>query len=170
MGIQGISQTPFYRFISSSEGLSQLGIRPGDPQQLLEAYRKTFKVNRSGNRLELKFGNERSLKFATPHHAGGTGRLKIRSWLEWAIDGKTEPGFGFVPRSALPKNLQGSIRLGAPLGGLMLPRGSFRSTGSWSLPKFAQSYDVAWLKQNTSAIERAVGDQLRKILERQLRA
>lgn len=168
MGIQGISQTPFYRFITSNEGLSQLGIRPNDPPRLLDAYRKTFKVQRRGNTIELMFGDERKLKMSTPHFASGTGRLKVKSWLEWAVDGRSEPA-GFVSRAELPKNFQGAIRLGSPLGGLMLPRGMFRSSGMWSLPPFAQSYEVAWFKQNQRAIENAIERALREILKRQLR-
>jgi len=169
LGIQGISQTPFYRFVSSAEGLSQLGIRPSDPPRLLEAYRKTVRVKRRGNIIELMFGDVRMLKLATPHFASGTGRLKVKSWLEWAVDGKSEPGFGYVPRPALPKNLQRNIRLSPPLGGLMLPRGSFRSSGMWSLPPFAQMYEIAWFQQNQGPIERAIEQALVTILIRQLR-
>lgn len=168
LGIQGISQTAFYRFITSNDGLSQLGIRPGDPPRLLEAYRKTFKIKMRGNKLELQFGDIRKLKLATPHFASGTGRLRVKSWLEWAVDGRTEPA-GYVPRAALPKGMHRAIRLNPPLGGLMLPRGSFRSSGMWSLPPFAQVYEFLWFKQNQFAIENAIADALRKILQRQFR-
>jgi hypothetical protein len=166
LGIRGISQTPFYVFINSQEGLSQLGIRPQDPPKLLEAYRRMFKVKISGNTIELQFGNVHNLKLATPHFASGTGRLKIKSWLEWIVDGRTEP-FGYVPRASLPKGMHKNIRLSSPLGGLMLKAGQFRSSGFWSIPKLALGYDVAWVQQNQPAIERAMEHAIVKILTRQ---
>jgi hypothetical protein len=67
MGIQGIAQTPFYRYISSEEGLSQLGIQKADPPRLLEAYEKTFKVSANNTMMLIKFGDIAELKTHTPH-------------------------------------------------------------------------------------------------------
>jgi hypothetical protein len=122
-GIQGIAQTDFYRFISSPDGLSQLGIESTEPPRLLEAYEKSgFKVSKNRSTLLLQFGRVAQLKLATPHPAAGTGHLHIESWLEWIVDKKSVDS-GYVPRSAIPKQTQKSIRLGSPLGGLMLSRG-----------------------------------------------
>ncbi len=170
MGIQGIADTPFYKFVSSQEGLSQLGIRPEDPPKLLTAYLQTFKTKRAGNTLTLAFGDERLLKSATPHFASGRGRLKVKSWLEWIVDNRTEQGFGFVTRNAIPKGFQQHIRLAAPLGGLMLPRGILRSAGFWQFPSGLMDYEITWFKQNELAIRRSIEAALMKILRRRFRS
>jgi len=136
LGIEGIAQTPFYKFITSAEGLSQLGIEKTEPPRLLRAYEKTaFKVTAHKRVIHLKFGDIVKLKAATPHPANGTGNLQIESWLNWIVDGEPVLGRGFVPRRDIPENVQEKIRLGSPLGGLMLPKGALgRSLGSWRFP------------------------------------
>jgi hypothetical protein len=155
-GITGIAQTPFYVFISSDEGLSQLGIKPSDPPKLLKAYLNTFKTRRSGTTLQLQFGNIDLLKQATPHPFNKTGKLRIKSWLEWVEDGRTVSHRGYVNRSSLPRFLQKKIRLSAPLGGLMLPKGAYRSSGFWQFPRGLQDYEIAWLNQNMQRIHAAI--------------
>lgn len=154
-GIEGISETQFYRFITSPEGLSQLGIEKADPPKLLEAYRKTFKVSRNNKLLILKFGDVARLKLGTPHPAAGKGNLHVQSWLEFIVDG-TEAQSGFVPRKRLPDNIQKSIRVRSAPGGLMLPRGAFGSTGLWRFPSRLQSYETKWFQDNAAKIEKAI--------------
>ena len=154
-GVQGISETPFYRFISSPEGLSQLGIEKADPPKLLDAYRKTFKVSRNNKLLMLKFGDVARLKLATPHPAAGTGNLHVQSWMEFIVDG-TEAKSGFVPRNELPDNVQKNIRIRSAPGGLMLPRGAFSSTGLWRFPSQLQKYETIWFQGNAAKIEKAI--------------
>ena len=168
-GIQGIAQTDFYRFISSPDGLSQLGIGPTEPPRLLQAYEKNaFKVSKSRSTLLFKFGDLAQLKLATPHPANGTGNLQLESWLEWIVDKKTVES-GFVPRSDIPGGVQKNIRLGQPLGGLMLPQGAFGSTGKWRFPSEHMNYDVKWLAENLRTIEKVIFDQAIRFLQDRLR-
>ena len=156
MGIQGIAQTPFYRFITSDEGLSQLGIEATEPPKLLKAYETSaFKVIKKGRSLSLQFGDVAALKLATEHPAAGTGNLRIKSWMEWVFDGVTV-GEGFVPRRRLPDKAQGAIRLGGSLGGLMLPRGAFQSKGLWKFPDALIGYEDDWFRKNISPIQKAI--------------
>lgn len=177
LGINGIASTEMYQFITSPEGLSQLGIEPSEPPKLLEAYKKTFKVIRRGNIIELKFGNVARLKAGTLHPADGTGQLKIDSWLTWIVDRRIEPK-GYVSRqtiqqSDLPESrktkLESYIRLGGSLGGLMLDRKFLGSKGYWQIPERFRGYDVKWLAQNRGKIESLIADEAFKILQRELR-
>jgi len=155
MGLQGISQTPFYQFISSPDGLSQLGIDESQPPKLLKAYKDTFRMEVRGLTLAFYFGNVYNLIRATPHPASGTGQLRIGSWLRWAVDGQKVNDRGFVPRSRLPEKgpLRGRIRLNNPLGGLMLPAKAFGSTGHWQLPAVFTSYADEWFLRNQGRLE-----------------
>lgn len=156
-GIQGISQTAFYKWISSPDGLSQLGIEKSEPPKLLEAYERTIKVSRSGSIVKVKFGDVALLNIATPHPAAGTGNLRVASWLE-LID--LAVGEGFVPRNRLPKEVQKSIRIDTAPGGLMLPQGAFGSTGLWRFPAQLADYEDKWFRENISKVQKAVQDQL----------
>jgi hypothetical protein len=156
LGIQGIEQTDFYRFISSADGLSQLGIDASNPPKLLEAYKNSaFSIEKSNRFIALRFGDVAVLKAATPHPASGTGQLRVASWLEWIIDEKREPA-GFVPRENLPASAHRSIRLNNPLGGLMLSRGKFGSTGMWRFPSHLMDYEEKWFGDNITAIQTAI--------------
>jgi hypothetical protein len=169
LGIQGIAETPFYRYISSPNGLSQLGINATEPPRLLEAYEKfAFKVIKNRTTIFLQFGDVAKLKLATPHPASGTGNLHLDSWLEWIIDQETVDS-GFVPRSRIPGGAQKAIRLSSPLGGLMVPRGIFGSTGEWHFNKRYVNYDVSWLKQNIQHIEKAILKQAILFLQARLK-
>ena len=155
-GIQGIAQTAFYKWITSPDGLSQLGIEPSEPPKLLAAYEKTIKVTRSGRVIKIKFGDLAKLKLATPHPASGTGNLNVESWLEWAIEDKKVES-GFVPREKLPRGgIQKRIRLQGAPGGLMLPKGRFGSKGSWQFPKRYADFEEKWFKRNVVKIREAV--------------
>jgi len=155
MGIVGIAQTDFYRYVTSARGLSELGIEASEPPKLLRAYATTaFKIVVGKNQMILQFGNYAKLKAATPHPANGTGNLHIDSWLEW-VKGK-EVNRGFVPRSKLDKNASKSIRLGEPLGGLMLPRGAYGSVGLWRFPAQLKSYEQQWVTQNIAVIQELI--------------
>jgi hypothetical protein len=169
-GIGGIAQTPFYKFITSPDGLSQLGIEKSEPPKLLKAYERTaFSVKRTKRSITLRFGNVAKLKSATPHPATGTGQLKIASWLEWILDDEAVIGRGFVARKDIPKGTQNKIRLGPPLGGLMLPRGAFNeSTGSWRFPQQFANYEDEWLAKNLVKIQRAIMDQMVKFFQLRL--
>ncbi len=167
MGIEGIAQTPFYQWISSSDGLSQLGIPPSEPPRLLEAYLKTFRVDTRGYTTRFEFGNVYNLLQATPHPANGTGKLNVGSWMAWAINGKTVNNYGYVPRSRIPKGgLRKRIRLNDPLGGLMLKSGSFGSTGSWQIPQVLQTYADQWFLKNQAVIENVMAHKMEEILIR----
>ncbi len=168
LGIKGIVDTPFYKFISSSEGLSELGIEKSEPPRLLEAYKTSFNISRSGRMIMLSFGDTARLKIGTPHPASGTGFLQIASWMEWILDG-INVGSGYVPRVKLPSKVQKSIRVRSSPGGLMLPRGAFGSTGLWQFPANLQDYDREWLANNIGKIQDVVIDQMTVFLERRLR-
>lgn len=168
LGIQGIADTPFYHFISSPRGLSELGIEATEPPKLLQAYENTITVKREGLQLEIKFGDLARLKTATPHPAAGTGHLNVESWLEWIVDGTTV-GRGFVPRQKLPERVDKYVRLGSPLGGLMLPRGQLGSMGLWRFPGRFKNYDEKWLRDNLSHIEDVIINQLTVFLARRIR-
>ena len=158
LGLQGIAQTPFYKFISSADGLSQLGIEKTEPPKLLRAYKSTMKVIRNSSQVHIKFGNLALLKLATPHPASGTGHLQIESWLEWVFDGKTVDS-GFVPRTRLPGGLQKNIRVKSSPGGLMLSKGHFGSTGLWRFPPQLADFEKKWLRENVAKIEKLVQER-----------
>lgn len=170
LGIQGIAQTPFYRFISSSEGLSQLGIDKSQPPKLLRAYERTaFSVKTQKRVITLTFGKVAKLKAATPHPASGTGQLRISSWLEWILDKKIVLGRGFVSRRDIDIKGQDRIRLEAPLGGLMLPRGALgKSLGVWRFPAEFVNYEDKWLIANVAKIEKAIINQMIKLFQKRL--
>lgn len=167
-GITGIEQTDFYRFISSSRGLSELGIEASEPPKLLQAYTTTaFKVRVQKAHVVLEFGNYAKLKAATPHPADGTGNLHIDSWLEW-VDG-LEVNRGFVARDDIPNNkAQDAIRLGKPLGGLMLPRGAYGSTGLWRFPSQLRNYENKWFMQNAQRIQAVLTEKMLKVFIKNL--
>jgi hypothetical protein len=162
-GIQGIKDTEFFKFISSPDGLSQLGIPSTEPPKLLKAYETTaFNVKRSGDSLKLEFGNVAALKAATKHPAAGTGHLTISSWMEWVFDKKTVAA-GFVPRKKILGG-QKSIRLGSPLGGLMLPRGALGSSGLWRFPEALVNYENKWIVQNSSKIQKGIDNKVVELM------
>jgi len=167
LGIEGISQTQFYRFISSPDGLSQLGIERNQPPKLLAAYRGTFKAGHNNKMIWLRFGDTARLKMGTPHPAAGTGHLQIESWMEWIVDDDPVHS-GFVPRSRLPKDAQGRIRISSGPGGLMLPAGVFGSSGLWRFPGVLRDYEVKWLKDNIKKIQTAITNQMVIFLTRRL--
>jgi hypothetical protein len=165
MGIQGIAQTSFYQWVISPDGLSQLGIPPTEPPKLLRAYRDTFRVDARGYTIYFSFGNEYNLIQATPHPDSGKGQLNIGSWMRWAIDGQKVNDRGFVPRSRIPsKRLQDRIRLNSPLGGLMLPGGSFGSRGRWEIPIVLRNYADEWFVLNKARIEALIANQIEAFL------
>lgn len=159
-GIVGVAQTDFYKFITSPRGLSELGIEASEPPKLLKAYMTSaFNIKIFQRRIVLQFGNYAKLYAATPHPADGTGNLRINSWLEW-VDGLEVATRGFVPRNQLSGQATKSIRLGNPLGGLMLPRGVYRSTGLWKFPAALRAYEDKWFMQNIQAIEKLLTDKM----------
>lgn len=162
MGITGIAQTDFYRYVTSPRGLSELGIEASEPPKLLTAYATTaFKIRLQKRQMNLEFGNYAKLRSATPHPANGTGHLHIDSWLEW-VDGK-EVNRGFVPRSKLGNKTARSIRLGDPLGGLMLPRGAYGSVGLWRFPSQLRHYEDKWFKENIDVIQQLLLEKMLSI-------
>jgi len=170
LGIEGITQTSFYQWLTSEDGLSQLGIPADEPPKLLAAYDKTFRVDTRGFTTKFDFGNVYNLLQATPHPANGTGQLKIKSWMSWVIDGKVVPNYGYVPRNKLPnsRKLRQHIRLNDPLGGLMLRANKFGSTGHWALPAVVTTYADQWFISNQAKIEAAMQTKLEEIFTRRL--
>jgi hypothetical protein len=167
-GIEGIAQTAFYRWVTSSAGLSELGIPPTEPPKLLEAYRASFKIDVKGSSLLFQFGNVASLIKGTPHPADGTGKLKIRSWMRWITSSEGGPGLpvtdaGFVPRARLNSTSQKSIRLNSPLGGLMLSKGRVGSAGTWEADESAKNYDEVWFAKNQDKIAIAINDRMAEL-------
>ena len=174
-GIQGIAQTDFYKFIKSNNGLSQLGIEASEPPKLLNAYAtKAFSVQKKKKIITLKFGDIVKLKLATPHPASGTGHLQIESWLEWITSDKgsirTVPQRGYVPRSGIPDRAHKYIRLSAPLGGLMLPKSVFGSTGFWKVPSRFTFYEIDWFQDNIKKIEDAILDKAISLFTQKVKA
>lgn len=167
-GIKGIAQTDFYKFISSSKGLSELGIEQTEPPKLLLAYANSVKVSHNNNMILLRFGDTAQLRLGTPHPASGTGFLQIQSWLEWVLDGVTVNS-GFVPRTKLPSSAQKNIRISSAPGGLMLPKGLFGSKGLWRFPTKYKNYDSIWLINNFKAIEKAIMDKVTFFLSKRLK-
>ncbi len=173
MGIQGISQTAFFLFVISSEGLSQLGITIQDASNLLKAYESTFRVSVRGGTLRFDFGDVAKLIARTPHPEQGAS-LSISSWLEFVTTPQGGPGhkvlgFGYVPRSRLDPDAQKEIRLNAPLGGLMLPGGTLGSTGRWEFPPKLQRYDTEWVRRNAVPIQEAVQKRVSELLVEELK-
>jgi len=166
-GITGIEQTDFYRFVSSSLGLSELGIDVSEPRKLLEAYAtRAFQVDVASDQVTLQFGDWAKLKASTPHPADGTGNLHIDSWLEW-VDG-LEVGRGFVERKDLNADAQKAVRLGSPLGGLMLPRGAYNSTGLWRFPTQLKNYEDKWFRDNEQRIENVLISKMLEVFTKNL--
>jgi len=160
-GIDGIINTPFFRWITSEEGLSELGIRKEDAMKLLMAYQETFIVRNNNTTVEFLFGNVAKLITNTPHPYAGVGKLTdIRSWMEWVVDKKAVKEHGFVSRDNLPGNLRRHIRLASPLGGLMLSKDKFGSAGKWRVPAEFTHYDVRWFEENKERIIRAIVDKM----------
>jgi hypothetical protein len=168
-GIQGIQDTPFYRFVTSADGLSQLGIESDQPPKLLKAYEKTIKVTLRSDTLFVTFGRQKDLKAATPHPATGTGNLRVESWLDWVGPRPTRVQAAFVPRAKLPKRTQKSIRISSAPGGLMLSVGSYGENKPWQFPKSFSDYEQKWLNANFDKIERVVIDQLTVFYEKRLK-
>lgn len=167
-GIQGISQTDFYKFISSDDGLSQLGIERSQPPRLLLAYEnKAFSIRSYKKQMTFQFGDIAKLKVATPHPASGTGNLHIQSWLEWIVD-DLPVARGYVPRSNLSPGAQKSIRLGSPLGGLMLPRKAFGSTGLWRFPNELKNFEDKWFRENIDKIQTFILEKALEIFAQKL--
>jgi hypothetical protein len=169
LGIQGIEQTNFYKFIISPAGLSQLGIADTEPPKLLAAYKNSFRTVVTSKSAELLFGDVAMLKSATIHPATNTGKLRVQSWLDWIIDKEVVTDAGFIPREKIPPSLQGNIRLSSPLGGLMLPRGRFGSTGFWRFPSVLAEFDRDWLRNNKDKIEKAMIDAAIRIYNKKLK-
>jgi len=167
LGIQGIAETPFYRYISSPDGISQLGIEKSDPPKLLEAYKRTIKVSRNNRLITVRFGNESQLKLATPHPHAGVKHLHVKSWLEFIVDGVNAQS-GFVPRARLPRAAQKNIRVQSAPGGLMLPQGRFGSTGTWRFPANFANYESKWLKSNAAKIEKALQNAAIRFLSKRI--
>lgn len=170
MGIQGISQTDFYKWITSPEGLSELGIPPTEPPKLLESYYKnSFKIVKSGRSIALLFGDEIQLKLDTWHPFTGHKKLNIGSWLTWIVDGVPVTDAGFVSRDEIQQDapqIASHIRLHSPLGGLMLPKNALglSSTGKWEVLMKYQNYDIEWIRRNAVKIADAIIKQLETLI------
>lgn len=133
----------------------------------MRAYESAFKINKKSGFISLDFGDFATLKAATPHPAAGTGHLTVTSWLELIFDQKTI-GQGFVPRSKIKGSAQNSIRLDAPLGGLMLPRGAFGSSGLWRFPEALNDFESRWVGTNAERIQDIILDQFNEFLDEAL--
>lgn len=159
LGINGINHTPFYQYVTSPDGISELGIEHSDAEDLLRSYVDTIKISHNNRMVFLRFGDIAQLKLDTPHPAANQHTLNIQSWLEWIVDGTKVADAGFVPRENLPSSALKFIRTRSAAGGLMLPRGRFGSTGAWAFPKQFANYDSEWLASNAVIIENIVANQ-----------
>lgn len=171
LGISGIAQTPFFLFVISTPGLSQLGITMQDASKLLQAYQNSWQVSVRGSRLTFKFGDVAKLIAGTPHPSKDAG---VKSWLEWVINptggrAKSVSSRGFVSRSNLKSSAAKNIRLPPPGGGLMLPRGVAGSKGSWQFPPHLQNYDRRWLSRNAVPIRDAIAEKISSLLRAELK-
>lgn len=156
LGLQGIADTQFYAYITSAQGLAELGINVVDAVKLLRAYENSMRVSHNNNMIILKFGDMAQLKAATPHPSKN---VTVQSWLEWIVDGVPVTNAGFVPANQLPQSAQKNIRVSSSPGGLMLPKGRYGSTGQWKFPQQFANYDRDWLAANASTLEKVVVDQ-----------
>ncbi len=154
-GVQGISDTEFFKFISSDDGRGQLGINRDDPDKLLQAYLNTFHVAFNNNMLIIKFGETAKLKMGTPHPRAGIGHLHVNSWMEFVVD-QVKAQQGYVPKSDIPKESRKFISLRDATGGLMLPEGVFGSAGFWRFPTQFVNYDAKWLSANRQKIQNLI--------------
>jgi hypothetical protein len=159
LGLMGIADTPFYAYITSPQGLSELGINVVDAVKLLRAYESSMKVSSNNNMVFLRFGDEAELKLATKHPDASNRNLGITSWLEWVLDGKSVTNAGFVPKESLPPSAQKKIRITSAPGGLMLPQGRFGSKGTWKFPDSFVNYDSAWFAFNAAKLEKLMADK-----------
>jgi hypothetical protein len=169
MGIEGIAQTELYRFITSPQGLSELGIPASEPPKLLEAYKRAFKTKVTARTVRLRFGDVEVLKSMTPHPFSGRGKLTTKSWMEWVLFDRVVSSFGFVPREKISRGGQKSIRLRAPLGGLMLQSPTLGSSGFWSFPIEFVDFEKKWVAKNEFAIKGAIINKAFNLLQRELR-
>jgi len=159
LGLLGIADTPFYNYVSSPQGLSELGIEVADAVKLLRAYENSMKVSSNNTMIFLRFGDEAELKLATKHPDASNRSLGIVSWMEWVLDGKIVTNAGFVPRQNLPRSSQNLIRITSAPGGLMLPQGRLGSTGTWKFPDSFVNYDKDWFDANAAILEKLVVDK-----------
>lgn len=167
LGIEGIKDTEFYSWISSPDGLSQLGIDESEPPKLLQAYINSVEVSRTQRSIILSIGDTEAIRSATPHPARGTGNLQVNSWMDWVLF-PIVVGAGYVSRDELPNRLEKYIRLDNPLGGLMLSAGSFGSSGSWRVPQEYRNFSSQWLKRNNDKISKAFKKELNVLVDRYL--
>lgn len=165
-GISPLIEEPVFKWLYSDEALSELGIESTDVDELVRAHQRAYSVNINANQLSLNFGDISVLKAATQHPFDGIGALSIGSWLEWVHDGQNVTDAGFVDRDDLPDRLTGYIRLPDPLGGLMLPRGSFGSAGTWKVPPIYNNYISKWMTKNKPAIIDAMTAKLISLLNK----
>lgn len=169
-GITGLRETPFFEWLFSDEGLSELGIHKKDAFDLINAYKDSFVVRSNATTVEFLFGDTAKLIAGTPHPYAGVGELtEISSWMEWVLDKKVVDDRGFVPRSKVPKRFRRNIRLRSPRGGLMLPPGVSESTGKWRVPPEFTKYDIRWLAENETRIMDVIQEKMISLLQTALR-
>jgi hypothetical protein len=72
---------------------------------------------------------------------------------------KKKVASGFVPRNRMPVAIQKRIRVQSAPGGLMLSKGTFGSTGLWRFPTQLADFEVKWLRENVSTIEKLVQER-----------
>jgi hypothetical protein len=168
--VKGITQTPFFEYIKSQKGRSELGINMEDVNNLVSAYLENTKVVISRNKeLSIEFGNVAKLKMATPHPRAGVKHLQIQSWLEWAVDG-VDVDSVFVPASKLGPFERKFIKVKDSPGGLMVLPGSRISNRTglytpWKFPEFLKNYDKHWISENSKNIEKLVFNKLRYFIK-----
>lgn len=168
-GIQGLTQTDFFNYISSPAGLGEIGIARKHLSDFTNAYRASLKVRANNKGLSLAFGDMATLKLMTPHPAAGVGNLHVESWLEFFLPGQVQVASAFVPESRLPGKAKKVIRSKDVSGGLMLPVGSYGVNQPWS-PIFnkGKDYNTRWLDDNLKDIENAIVDKLIFFLQKRM--
>lgn len=179
--IRGFSSTNTWKWISSPEGLGQIGFTDASQAtavfQAIEQSIRVKTANQSGSKI-LLIGllNMMVLARATPHPAtSSTPKLNIESWfVDWILDQKSVTDAGFVDLRTFLKTQTDRGRkirtyprsfniAGLGGAGFMLPGGFSGSRGTWRVPAGVGGEDIRqWLAGNIPGIRFIIEDELSK--------
>lgn len=172
-GFVGILETPIGFWITSPEGLGELGFPSLLPiDDLMNGIKASTEVRASqtlGFELHLNLFNLVVVGNFTPHPASkNTPSLRIKSWfVDWFINkqGVHDAGFVNIKKLENPKTLPRSYSAAGDQAGFMLKFPHLGSTGSWNVPR---GLDIKalnkWLNQNKRAIVKILVEEVKKRL------